>query len=102
MLSLQSDISPLSKAINKMYQGSVGKVKIPPVTGAQKSPSSCNNTTHVNVIGIPGDSQTSLPFTGTDLTDNPSDKPCCPQTLLQRVSNHTKSDPDRVAMLRLK
>ena len=93
MISLQKEISSLTKVIEKLYQGSIGKVKATPATRAQKSPCPHSNTTCISVIDIHGDSQPSRHLPDTDLTDSSSDSPCSPSTPLLRVSTHTASDP---------
>ena len=93
MLSLQKEISSLSKVIERLYQRSVEKAKALPVTRAQKSANPSNNTTCIDVVDNAADNQPSLNFTGTDLTNSPSDNPCSPHVHLCRGLNHTASNP---------
>ena len=93
MLSLQKEISSLSKVIERLYQRSIEKAKALPVTRAQESANPSNNTTCIDVVDNAADNQPSLHFTGTDLTNSPSDNPCSPHVHLCRGLNHTASDP---------
>ena len=76
MLSLQKEISSLSKVIERLYQRSIEKAKASLVTRAQESANPSNNTTCINVVDNPAENQPSLHFTGTDLTNSPNDNPC--------------------------